>query len=697
MKKKISIIMALALVIELIGCLGANKTDTNAETTNVITQNWQNYSEVWETGQEYMAQNKFSSTNTSIKADIVSTGFATNYDTNVPDDAYSIGGMWGDNPYQIRSTNTVKVVPGNTYKFKFAIKNGMKKSKIEATEKNITVAVNSNIKGDSTTFFMKTITVSAGVSKQYEFDVPISQDYGSNSVQLQFAYGSYLYSYSLTEAVKNGKVSDAVGMNNKYAFAYGTTENASASGTLEFSDITFQGEKYSEIYTTAQEKDEGDYWKSFSVCTREDGGKWEDALKELSLKKGIDYATEGYVTKGSTNDSFEYYVMNSGWDAEYSPIDNSLKDDNPWGMTASKNNISVENGREYTISFKIKSTLKRNDTKNITSKHIRFRMYNPNDESEEIYAESIEGISNGFILLDSNSNQYSSIGANGDGYVTVVIKIHIPLEDYNSDAIAFKFGFGANLLSYPDEIAQKGSIFVKDFKVVPGEMETTEQITTEETTTEETSPETTSPETTSEETTTERKKPITTEVVTKKEGVLKKKIIIAKSIIKAYSKRPFLLKAKATGNERLIYKSNNNKVAKISSLGKVTMKGYGKAIITITAPKSNQYEVATKKIELIVIPKKAKLSKVKSSRKESVDISWKKDNLATGYQVQISTSRKFRKGVLQRYFSSSQKFIKVPLKKKSGKKYYVHIRSYKRMNGIDYYGKWSSLKSVIVK
>ena len=533
MKKKISIIMALALVIELIGCLGANKTDINAETTNVITQNWQNYSDVWETGQEYITQNKFSSTNTNIKADIVSTGFAANYDTNVPDDAYSIGGMWGDNPYQIRSTNTVKVVPGNTYKFKFAIKNGMKKSKTEATEKNITVAVNSNIKGDSTTFLMKTITVPAGVSKQYEFDVPISQDYGSNSVQLQFAYGSYLYSYSLTEAVKNGKVSDSVGMNNKYACAYGTTENASASGTLEFSDIAFQGEKYSEIYTTAHEKDEGDYWKSFSVCTREDGGKWEDALKELSLKKGIDYATEGYVTKGSTNDSFEYYVVNSGWDAEYSPIDNSLKDDNPWGMTASKNDISVENGRKYTISFKIKSTLKRNDTKNITSKHIRFRMYNPNDESEEIYAESIEGISNGFILLDSNSNQYSSIGADGDGYVTVVIKIHIPLEDYNSDAIAFKFGFGANLLSYPDEIAQKGSIFVKDFKVVPGEMETTERITTEETTTEETSPEITE-QITTKETTTEETTPEETIIETTSEGTENKELNIVELSANAY-------------------------------------------------------------------------------------------------------------------------------------------------------------------
>lgn len=556
MKKKISIIMALALIIELFGCLGANKTDINAETTNVITQNWQNYSDVWETGQEYMTQNKFSSTNTSIKADIISTGFAANYDTNVPDDAYSIGGMWGDNPYQIRSTNTVKVVPGNTYKFKFTIKNGMKKSKTEATEKNITVAVNSNIKGDSTKFLMKTITVPAGVSKQYEFDVPISQDYGSNSVQLQFAYGSYLYSYRLTEAVKNGKVSDAVGMNNKYACAYGTTENASASGTLEFSDIAFQGEKYSEIYTTAHEKDEGDYWKSFSVCTREDGGKWEDALKELSLKKGIDYATEGYVTKGSTNDSFEYYVVNSGWDAEYNPINGTLKDNNPWGMTAYKNDISVENGRDYTISFKVKSTLSRtDDAKNVTSKHIVFRVYNPYEESKDIDIENVNGISGGFIALDSNKSQYGNIDADGDGYVTVVVKIHIPLEGYNSDVVAFKFGFGANLVSYPDEIGQKGSIFVKDFKVLPGEKETTEPITTEEETT---------------------KRKITTESKTKKDVVTRKQTIgrvkvTGVKVIKRKSIRLTWKKVKTAKVYQIQYATNKKfKKYKVKTTKKIT-------------------------------------------------------------------------------------------------------------------------------
>ena len=141
----------------------------------------------------------------------------------------------------------------------------------------------------------------------------------------------------------------------------------------------------------------------------------------------------------------------------------------------------------------------------------------------------------------------------------------------------------------------------------------------------------------------------------------------------------------------------HTKVAKISSSGKVTMVGYGKAAITITASETYSYKIATKKIEITVNPKKAKLSKIKSPKKESMKINWKKDKLVTGYQVQFSTNKKFKKGLRQRYFNKNQKSIIVPLKNKSGKRYYVRVRSYKRMNGVDYYGKWSSVKSVKIK
>lgn len=181
------------------------------------------------------------------------------------------------------------------------------------------------------------------------------------------------------------------------------------------------------------------------------------------------------------------------------------------------------------------------------------------------------------------------------------------------------------------------------------------------------------------------------------ENTKKEQVIDVQSINKTYSSKPFSLNAKTTGNGKLTYKSSNTKVAKISSSGKVTMMGYGKATITITAPETNCYKAATKKIEITVNPKKAKLLKVKSPRQESMKISWEKDKLATGYQVQFSTNKKFKKGLRQRYFNKNQKSITVPLKKKSGKKYYVRIRSYKRMSGVDYYSKWSKVKKVTIK
>lgn len=173
--------------------------------------------------------------------------------------------------------------------------------------------------------------------------------------------------------------------------------------------------------------------------------------------------------------------------------------------------------------------------------------------------------------------------------------------------------------------------------------------------------------------------------------------ITAKSFTKTYGSRAFSLNAKTNGNGKLTYKSSNNKVAKISSTGKVTIKGCGKVTIIVNASETSDYKVATKKITITVKPKKGKLSKVTSPKKATIKITWSRLKGITGYQLQISGNKKFGKGVLQRYFSKKQKSITVPLLKKSGKKYYVRIRSYKQTRGRDYYGKWSKVKSVKVK
>lgn len=230
-------------------------------------------------------------------------------------------------------------------------------------------------------------------------------------------------------------------------------------------------------------------WTSFSVCTREDGGVWEDALKEVDVKdektgevvrkqtKGIDYATEGWLTPGLTSSSFDFWVNNSGWDGEYNKMTGELVTNNPWGLTVTMLNIPVEKGRYYTISFKIKSTLevtkKDENGKTIkdengkpvkvTKKQINFKAYDPNSPGEPgIDYISTSGINSaGYMTLDSTED-----------WKTVTAQIKIPDKSFGGNTIGIKFALGAFIKDLPDQIAMQGYINVRDFKIEAGTQHT---------------------------------------------------------------------------------------------------------------------------------------------------------------------------------------------------------------------------------
>lgn len=94
----------------------------------------------------------------------------------------------------------------------------------------------------------------------------------------------------------------------------------------------------------------------------------------------------------------------------------------------------------------------------------------------------------------------------------------------------------------------------------------------------------------------------------------------------------------------------------------------------------------------------AKVKGVKlSSKAKKIKVSWKKAAGVTGYQVQYSTSKKFKKAatVNVKKAKTVQATIKKGLKK--GKKYYVRVRAYKTVSGKKITGKWSVAKTVKVK
>lgn len=169
-----------------------------------------------------------------------------------------------------------------------------------------------------------------------------------------------------------------------------------------------------------------------------------------------------------------------------------------------------------------------------------------------------------------------------------------------------------------------------------------------------------------------------------------KKLSCTGTYKKTLNSKPFNLSVKnATG--KVSYTSSNKKVATVNSKGIVTLKGTGLAKITVKA--SNGSVVS----KVYVAPKKTSISKAKSTAKKTVTVTWKKDTKATGYEIQCNTNKSFKSGnktvTVKKAKTTSAKVTKL----KSGKKYYVRMRSYKTINGKKYAGSWSKVLAVKVK
>ena len=164
---------------------------------------------------------------------------------------------------------------------------------------------------------------------------------------------------------------------------------------------------------------------------------------------------------------------------------------------------------------------------------------------------------------------------------------------------------------------------------------------------------------------------------------------------KVYGNKAFYLGVKTNAN-KVTYTSSNKNVVTVSSKGLVTIKGTGVAKITVTASGAN-YTTKTKTVTIKVAPKKQTVT-VKSNKKKQMTVQVKKDTKATGYQIKVSTSSKFTTKTTKTYTIKSYKTYKKTLSSlKSGKKYYVKARSYKKSGNTTLYGAYSSYKSVKVK
>ena len=119
----------------------------------------------------------------------------------------------------------------------------------------------------------------------------------------------------------------------------------------------------------------------------------------------------------------------------------------------------------------------------------------------------------------------------------------------------------------------------------------------------------------------------------------------------------------------------------------------GQASVTVTF-KGSYSGTVTKTFE--IVPAGTKISKV-TAKKKGFTVKWKKQTEeTTGYEIQYSTSSKF-KGAKTAGNIKAKKTSKIISKLKAKKKYYVRIRTYKTVGGKNYYSDWSAAKNIKTK
>ena len=119
-------------------------------------------------------------------------------------------------------------------------------------------------------------------------------------------------------------------------------------------------------------------------------------------------------------------------------------------------------------------------------------------------------------------------------------------------------------------------------------------------------------------------------------------------------------------------------------------------IATATVIGKGKYKGYTGKTSFIINLKKVELISVKASSSKKVKVKWKKGAGCQGYQIIYSTNSKF-KNATSKIIKNAKTTNYALSGLKKGKKYYVKIRSYRKVNGGYLFSQWSNTKKVKVK
>ena len=152
------------------------------------------------------------------------------------------------------------------------------------------------------------------------------------------------------------------------------------------------------------------------------------------------------------------------------------------------------------------------------------------------------------------------------------------------------------------------------------------------------------------------------------------------------------------GGAKLVYASNNKSV-RVDKSGKITIAGnyVGKAVITVKASETSCYKAVSKKFNVTVKPATTAISRAVNSARNTITVSWKTNKTCSGYAVQYSTDKNFKRGVKTVYIGRNSTSRVNLTRLSKGKTYYIRIASYKKIGNAKIYSSWSKVKYMKVR
>lgn len=176
------------------------------------------------------------------------------------------------------------------------------------------------------------------------------------------------------------------------------------------------------------------------------------------------------------------------------------------------------------------------------------------------------------------------------------------------------------------------------------------------------------------------------------------KIYAKSSVTKRIGNSKFYIDEGVTGTGEVTYLCSNKKVVTVSRDGLVSIKGCGKATITIIVDETDEYYGKEKNVKVTVLPGKVSKFKVKALSGGKINCTWKKQKYNNvKCQIQAANNSKFKKSMSSKTYPylKNGKWTGKGLKRK--KTFYFRIREVAKIGGKTYTGAWSSVKKVKIK